>query len=250
MMYILVFLFGLIFGSFLNVIVSRLDKKGGILLGRSECPYCKKQLAWNDLIPIVSFLILRGKCRYCRRKISLIYPVVELTTGLVFVLFYLKRGIPINTELVFELVIALFLISIIFFDYLYHIIPDKIIIPLLALSLVVNFLLKKPELINLLTSGLLLGGFFAILHVVSRGEWVGLGDAKLLLLIGFYFGYPVSFLITVFSIWTAALVGLVLIVLRRASLKSELPFGVFLSVFSIIFIIFQHEIQTFAYFFY
>lgn len=249
-MVILVFLFGLIFGSFLNVVIARLDRKEGILLGHSQCPHCKHQLIWNDLIPLVSFLILKRKCRYCRHKISVVYPLVELVTGIVFALFYLQNGIPTNIESVFELIVAFFLISVIFFDYLYRIIPDKIIIPLITLSLTVNFLFKKLELTNLLISGLLLGGFFAILHIVSRGEWVGLGDAKLLLLVGFYFGYPNSFLITVFSIWTAALAGLTLIALKKASLKSELPFGVFLSIFSIIFILFQHEIQIFTYFFY
>ena len=93
-------------------------------------------------------------------------------------------------------------------------------------------------------------GFFVILYIVSEGKWVGFGDVKLLLLIGVAFGYPLSFLITVFSVWLAALFGLALIVLKKATLKSALPFGVFLCLFSLIFIIFKNEIQTIAYFFY
>lgn len=219
-------------------------------MGRSECPKCGNELKWHDLIPILSFVLLRGRCRYCHKRISKAYPLIELATGLSFSILFLKIGLPFDLQTAYAFIMTFFLLALVFFDFRYYILPDKIVIPLIVVTLCIDLLLKRPQLINLLTSGLLLGGLFAILHIVSKGEWVGLGDAKLLLLIGLYFGYPSSFLITVLSIWSAALIGLFLIILKRANLKSELPFGVFLSIFSIVFIIFQNEIQTLTYFFY
>ncbi len=249
-MTILVFIFGLIIGSFFNVLVFRLDREKGILLGRSKCLKCKRALKWYDLVPVLSFLVLKTRCRYCKERISFIYPVVELATGIIFLLFFLKLGLPITIELWFSLILLLFLIPLIFFDYLYYIIPDKVIFPAIGLSLLFSFFVKRSEFIELLTSGLLLGGVFAILYIVSKGKWVGLGDAKLLFLIGMAFGYPLGFLIVTFSTWAATVLGLALIILKRASLKSEIPFGLFLSIVTIIFIIFQNETQTLKLFFY
>ena len=248
-MIIFVFIIGLLVGSFFNVVISRLDREGGILMGRSHCPKCKSQLAWHDLIPLLSYLLLRGRCRNCKESISPIYPVVELTTAIILVLFYLKIGLPLDIGSSYYLIILSFFILIIFFDYLYYVIPDKLVLPLIVYSLIYSYLFRRPELFNLLTSGLALGGFFAILYVVSHGKWIGLGDAKLSLLIGLVLGYPLGALAVVFSIWIAALVGMVLIIMRRASLKSELPFGSFLSIISIIFIIFQNELQILNTFF-
>ena len=247
---IIFFIGGLVFGSFLNVLIYRLDRQEGLLTGRSECRNCKTQLKWLDLIPLASFIFLKRRCRYCKAKISYVYPSVELLTGVVFALFYLKLGIPYNMGLFYQLILVFLSISIIFFDYIYYIIPDKIVLPLICMSLILSLTVRRAELVNLLTSGLLFGGFFAILYIVSRGKWVGLGDAKLSLLIGLSLGYPAGFLVMVVSIWTAALVGLTLIIFKRASFKSELPLGLFLSSYLIILIIFQHEIQIFNRFFY
>lgn len=249
-MLILVIIFGLIVGSFYGVLVSRLNQKGGIIAGRSQCPKCNTRLKWFDLVPILSFVFLKGRCRYCRKKISFIYPAIESVTAFLFVLFFLKRGLPLDVFVAYDLLLLLVFIPILFFDYVHYIIPDKLVIPMIVLSVIFGLFFKKPEFLSLLTSGLLLGGFFAILYIVSSGKWVGFGDAKLLLLIGLAFGYPVSFLITVFSVWTAALYGLALIALKKASLKSALPFGLFLSIFSLIFIIFKNEVQTLKYLFY
>ncbi|OGN08780.1 MAG: hypothetical protein A3J46_04395 [Candidatus Yanofskybacteria bacterium RIFCSPHIGHO2_02_FULL_41_11] len=247
---ILAIIGGLIVGSFFSVLVSRLDKKSGIVSGRSECPKCSAVLKWYDLIPILSFVFLRGKCGYCHEKISLVYPAIELTTAAAFFLFYIKRPLPWDIFAAYDLILLGAFVLIIFFDYLFYIIPDKVVLPLIVLSICFGFFYRNHEFINLLTSGLLLGGFFAILHIVSKGEWVGFGDAKLSLLIGLAFGYPSSFLITVSSVWTATLLGLLLIAIRKATLKSALPFGLFLALFSIIFIIFKDETQIFKYLFY
>lgn len=249
-MYIAVFfILGLVLGSFLNVLLFRLDREGGIILGRSKCPKCKFQLKWLDMIPLLSFILLKRRCRYCKERISLIYPVVELSIGLIFALFYIQLGFSFNISDIFQLTLVYFFIAIVFFDYLYYIIPDKIILPLVLVSLAFAILVRRPELMNLLISGLIFGGFFAILYVISKGKWIGLGDAKLSLLIGLSFGYPNSFFVVVGSIWTAALLGLILIVFKKASFKSELPFGSFLAAYSILLILYQHEIQKITYLF-
>jgi len=232
------------------VILYRLDREKGIFLGRSKCPKCQKLLQWYDLIPLISFLFLKGKCRYCGQHISFVYPAVELFTGVIFVLFYRFAGLPLDTAAAYYFILLLFFIPLIFFDYLYFIIPDKIIIPLIGLSFAFALIFRREELISLLTLGLVLGGFFAILYLASKGRWVGLGDAKLAFLIGLAFGYPPAVLIMVFSVWIAALAGILIIIFRKGSLKSELPFGTFLSIISIIYIIFQNEIQSFNIFFY
>lgn len=243
------FILGLILGSFLNVLLFRLDREGGIIWGRSKCPKCKSQLNWRDMIPLLSFILLKRKCRYCKERISFIYPIVELLTGLIFALFYIQLGFPFNISNIFQLILIYFLIAILFFDYIYYLIPDKIVLPLALSSLVLAVIVRRPELINLLISGLIFGGFFAILYIISKGRWIGLGDAKLSLLIGLSFGYPDSFLVIVGSIWTAALLGLILIVFKKASFKSELPFGSFLAAYSILLIIYQYEIQKFTHLF-
>lgn len=242
-MVIILVLIGFCIGSFLSVIVSRLDRRDGILLGHSECPKCSRQLRWYDLIPIVSYLILKGHCRYCGRKISSLYPLVEFLTALFFLLLYMVNPSQMLYLVIFNLVIISILLSLAFFDYLYFIIPDKIILPAGAGVLIFDFFVRKSEFPSYLLTALVLSGFFAILYLMSRGRWVGLGDVKLLLLIGLVLGYPLALISLTLSIWIAAIVGLSLVTVGRATRKTALPFGAFLSIVTILIIIYQNEIQ-------
>ena len=201
---------------------------------------------WHDLFPVISYLFLKGKCRYCKEKISLIYPVVEIITALSFVVFYLVRQSDPMVFPPFYLVVIALLVALIFFDYLYFILPDKIVLFLVTLVFLFNIFFRRSELGSLLLSALTLGGAFAIINLVSRGKWMGLGDAKLMFLIGLILGYPLGFIAMTLSIWSAALVGMVLVVLGKATRKTALPFGSFLAGVSIIIIIFQNEIQKFV----
>ena len=237
------FLTGLCVGSFLNVLIFRLDKKKGAFTGRSECPKCSKQLKWYELFPVISYLFLKGRCRYCKEKISPVYPAVEIITAFSFLGFYLiQRPESLAFSLFYLLIIASFT-ALIFFDYLYFIIPDKIIFFLVPIALLFDFFFRRTQFNTLLLSALTLGGAFAIIHSASRGQWMGLGDAKLLFLIGLVLGYPLGFLSMILSVWIAALVGMVLVASGKATRKTALPFGSFLAGVSIVIIIFQNEIQ-------
>ncbi len=243
LVYIVTFTLGLALGSFINVVISRLDRKEGLFWGRSECPQCLAKLKWYDLFPILSYLLLRGRCRYCQEKISYIYPVVELTTAIVLTAYFAFNGLILDISTGYTMLMLLLLTALVFFDLVYLIIPDKIIIILVSASLVYNIFFRQPFFYNFLISGFIFGTFFAIIHLMSNGEWMGLGDAKLALAIGFILGYPAGFFAIVISVWLAALCGVSMILLKRANLKTALPFGSFLSTLSIIFIIFQNEIQ-------
>lgn len=243
MITLFVFLIGLSIGSFLNVVIFRLDKKGGLLTGRSECPKCLKQINWYDLFPVLSFILLKGKCRNCKSKISPIYPFVELATGLCFMFFYtINRPLLLPVDFYFLLIIAPFVVLVLF-DYLYFLIPDKIILPLTIFTLFFNYFFRQSEFMNLLLSALAMGGIFAIINLSSKGKWMGLGDAKLMFLIGLVLGYPLGFIAMVLSVWIGALVGMGLMLAGKANRKTALPFGSFLAGVSILIIIFQNTVS-------
>lgn len=241
--YLFIFLIGLCIGSFLNVIIFRLNKKAGAFTGRSECPKCGKQLKWYDLFPVLSYIFLRRRCRNCKSKISFVYPLTELLTAFFILLFYVFYKPVFGVADFFYLLIIVSFVVLIFFDYLYLLLPDKIILPLIILTILFNYLFRRSEFTSLLLSALVLGGIFAIIHIVSNGKWVGLGDAKLLFLIGLVFGYVLGLWVLMLSVWIAALVGIGLIILGKANRKTALPFGSFLAGVSILIIIFQNEVQ-------
>ena len=173
---IFAFIFGTIYGSFLNVLLWRLPEGKGIG-GRSHCRDCHHQLAWSDLIPIVSFIILRGKCRYCHTKIHIRYPLVELTTGLVLGLFFVVRAPTLNLETVIAIFGLLTLVSLFFFDLFYLILPDVLIFPAIGLYALYD-LTKLAQPLPYFLTALLSAGFFAILYAVSRGKSLGFGRLR------------------------------------------------------------------------
>jgi len=235
--YFFVFLFGLAVGSFLNCLIYRLKTGESFLKGRSYCPHCKQVLNWPDLIPVLSFLILKGKCRYCSQKISLQYPLVELATGILFVLI-------INYQLsIINLLFACFLIIIFVYDLKHYIIPDKVIYPAIGLALlyqlfrildlgfVSNFEFRISNfqiLINPLLSALLASTFFFLIVLISKGKWLGVGDIKLAFFMGLFLGWPNILVALFLAFFIGAIIGIGLIISGKKTLKSEVPFGPFL----------------------
>src|SRR4030042_4928939 len=235
MLNLFVFLFGLAIGSFLNCVIYRLEKKQSFLKGLSYCPHCKHILSWQDLIPVFSFLILRGKCRYCRKKISLQYPLVELATGSLFLLIFIYFNNLLVTRywlLVtgYWLLITSFLIIIFVYDLKHYIIPDKVIYLAIAIAFLYNLITGYWLLVtnNYLPAAFGAAGFFLFIVLVSRGKWMGVGDIKLAFLIGFLLGWPKALLALFLAFLIGAIIGLGLIILKKKTIKSELPFGPFL----------------------
>ena len=245
LVYTFLFIIGLCLGSFINVLILRLDKKSGILFGRSECLKCHTQLSWLDLIPVVSYLFLLGKCRYCKSRISSIYPIMELTMAVVIVSYFWVNGFGWDLTVIYYLTLLCLLVSLIFFDFLYFILPDKIVFTLAGLAIFYDIFFRRLELTPLLLTGFLLAFSFGIIYLASKGRLMGFGDVKLVFTIGLILGYPLGFFTIIAAIWSAALLGLGLILLKRATLKTALPFGSFLSAATIVFIIFANSIEEY-----
>ncbi|MFH1582248.1 MAG: prepilin peptidase [bacterium] len=224
---VFIFLFGLIVGSFLNCIVYRLERRKSFLRGRSFCPKCNHDLNWMDLIPILSYVLLAGKCRYCKEKISLHYPVVELITGALFLSVFLMGGGIF--EIIFNSIIVSLLIIIFIFDFKHYIIPDRIVYLAILISLV-WLLYIKVDILTTIYALLVSFGFLLLIVLVSKGKWMGMGDVKLALFMGLFLGWP-NVLVALFSAFLlGSIVGVFLILNRRKSLSSEIPFGPFLVI--------------------
>ncbi len=220
-----IFIFGLLIGSFLNVIVFRLDQKKTFIFGRSACPNCKKEITWQDNIPLVSFLILGGKCRHCKKNISLQYPIVELTTAIVFLLFYFYLGLSL--QFFIYLVFSSFLIIIFVYDLKHYLILDRVTIPAMIFAFLANLYLKVP-LTSLILGAIVGAGFFALQFFLSKGKWVGDGDIRLGALMGLILGLKLTLVALFLSYILGASIGLILIFTNKKKMSSQVPFGPFL----------------------
>lgn len=242
-----IFIFGTIIGSFLNVVIFRLRAKKSFLKGRSYCPKCKKQIVWYDNIPILSFLILRAKCRNCKTKISWQYPLVELSIGILFLLFYFKY--LSNFEfLIFDSLFLIrdwffvsVLIIIFVYDLKYYLILDKITFPAIAIAFIFNFLLGF-SLANILIGAIIGGSFFLIQFLISKGRWIGGGDIRLGVLMGVMLGWKMVILAIMIAYVIGASFSIILLISKKKSLKSQIPLGTFLSAATIIVMLYGNEI--------
>ncbi len=234
----LLFVISIHVGSFLNVLIDRIPKGEGFVKGRSYCDHCKKRLRAFDLVPLFSFIFLRGKCRYCGQRISLYYPLVELLTALLFLLAIYSLPTAANQLFVmshlpstlYYLFIVSCLITIFFTDLKYGIIPDKIVYPAILISFLFLILNSKFLILNYLLSGLGAGLFFLILHVATRGKGMGAGDVKLAFLMGFLLGAPLVIISLYLAFLTGAAVSLILILWRKKTRKDTISFGPFLTL--------------------
>lgn len=237
------FILGSAVGSFLNVLVDRSETGESPFEGRSRCDFCKHKLSWYDLIPLISFVALNGKCRYCSKKLSAYYPVVELTAGVLFVLILFMQtgimnqesGIMDFTSLTYHLLIISVLIVIFFTDLKYGIIPFSAVAFGVLVSLAYVLLNTYYLLPNLLLSGL--GAFlaFLLLFLATRGRGMGFGDVVYVFLMGIILGFPKIIPGLYVAFITGAIVSLLLIALKKKKLKGDtIPFGPFLVAGTII----------------
>lgn len=234
------FVLGLAVGSFLNAVIYRLHEGRSIAEKHSICPRCKHRLAWYDLIPIASFFMLRGKCRYCKRPISWIYPLVELVTAFSFVVIYLSECGMWNVEcgfrfnipdsifhILFQFTFVCFLILIFVYDFKHYLILDKVVLPAAVLALFYQGYQGNWGMAIL--GGALLAGFFWALYLVSRGRWIGFGDVKLGLFLGFLVSWPATLALFFIAYLSGAAVSLALLAMGGKKMRDRLPFGTFLT---------------------
>ncbi len=229
-----VFLFGLIIGSFLNVVGLRLNS-GLSLNGRSQCPHCGRVLSPLELVPLLGFFILKGRCRECKSKISWQYPLIEFFTGIVFLSLY-HLQLPLLLTIILAVVFSLY-IAILIYDARHKIIPDLLVYIAIIVSLGFRLFLWQSSSLLDWFSGPLLFAFFGLIWLMSHGRAMGFGDAKLALSVGFLLGsLGISGIILAF--WIGSVAGVALIVStqlrslfahgKRITMKSEIPFAPFI----------------------
>ena len=223
---VLLLILGLVFGSFVNVLVYRLPL-GISIMGRSFCPKCKKQIAWFDNIPLLSFLLLKGKCRKCGKRISWRYPLVELITALGFVTFYELIGFKDIVYLGFLLVIFCVFLAVFAIDLEKQIIPDSLVFFAYIISFIL-LLFGGGSIYSNLLAGYSAGLFLLLLHLLTRGRGMGLGDVKLALVGGTILGFTGGLIWMYLAFLTGALVGIILILLGKAKFGKHIAFGPFL----------------------
>ncbi len=223
---IIFLLFGLFFGSFLNVLIFRFPEMKGVVSGRSYCPKCKKPIAARDLIPIISYIILWGRCRNCQKRISPQYPLVELATGIVFFLF--TKYIGFNYQLIPYLIIASISILIFVYDSKYLEIPEVFSWLLLIFVIIAAAMAPSFSISNFLLGGLIGGGILGIIVGISDERMMGSGDIKIGLAFGFLLGPERSILFLFLSFIIGAIIGLILMIVKRKEIKSEIAFAPFL----------------------
>lgn len=235
------FIFGTLIGSFLNVVIWRLPRDKSIQ-GRSECAHCKHQLVWTDLIPVLSFLLAAGKCRYCKKPISFRYPLIEIVTGLLFaltVVHFMPQDLltwllAAKVTLIIGVAIAVFVI-----DLEHYLILDKLIYPATLLMAILIILIEIVSgSTNLLVSSLLsaAGAFviFWLVWFISKGRWMGFGDVKLAAWLGLALAWPNLGVALFLAFIGGAIIGLGLITFGKKQMSSQVPFGTFLAAAAIL----------------
>lgn len=230
------FIFGLLMGSFLNVCIFRIPMEQSIVSPGSHCPHCNKTIRFYDNIPLLSYLILGGKCRYCRASISLQYPLVEGMTALSSLLLFLRFGPSLSYLFYFAFVAALITITVI--DLHHQIIPDVISLPGIGIGLLASLIVPQITFLNSLLGTLLGGGSLFLVatayHWLFKREGMGGGDVKLLAMIGAFLGWKAVILTIFLSSFIGSVTGIILILIKGKNFKYAIPFGPFLSVGAVI----------------
>ena len=250
MFYFAAFVLGCIWGSFSNVCIYRLPNDQSVVKGRSFCTSCKEQIKWYDNIPFLSFIFLKGKCRKCGNKISSQYFLVEFVSAISFIIVYHLYGISITTLLL--IILSIFFIIIFFIDLKHFIIPNELTFPLMLIGFVKSFEPNLNQTIfpNYIDS--LIGGVFGYLIIwliiffykkVRKKEGMGLGDAKLMAVVGFWFGW-LSIPFTIFiSSFVALIFAIPSLLKKNKNMSTQIPFGPYIIIGCIIYVSFANQIK-------
>jgi len=247
----LIFFYGLFIGSFLGVCISRIPEEKSVIRPRSHCEACGRTLKFIDMIPIVSYLISKGRCRYCGDKLSLQYPIIELLTACIYVIIYKVYGFNISS--VYYMIFSSLLIIITFIDFKHMIIPNGLILTGIILIILYNLLfyiftsldmnnmfVYSANLRDSLLGGLIGYGVFFIIVVVTGA--MGGGDVRLMGILGLAFGIKGIAFIAIGSFIIGAIISVILMITKIKGWKDMIPFGPFISITALIYILYGNEI--------
>ena len=235
-MVIVVLIFGFLFGSFLNVVIHRLPDGVSLIRPRSHCPSCKTDIRPADNIPILSYLFLKGRCRHCRVRISIRYPLVEAITGICLAVVYMSYGWSLQFA-VYSL-LTLFLIPISFIDWDRGLILNRLTVPGFTLGIILVLVLQIENWQSVV--GGALGGGALVLLIGWIGKWIfkkdsmGMGDVKLLVMIGVYVGFPDAFICLFYGVFAAGIFIVGGMLLRKIRVGDTIPFGPFIALGSFV----------------
>jgi leader peptidase (prepilin peptidase)/N-methyltransferase len=233
---ILIFVLGLVVGSFSNVCIYRIPRNESVIYPASHCPKCRSKIKPVDNIPLLSYILLKGRCRNCGSKISIQYPVVEFLTGLIYLIIYLIYGLSIQSLVYIILSSALIIIA--FIDLQEQIIPDIISLPGIVVGLILSFLVPYISFINSALGALIGGGIILIIawvgSIIFKKEAMGGGDVKLTAMIGAFLGWRYTMISLFLGFFLGALIGIILIMTKIKKREDAIPFGPFIAMGSII----------------
>lgn len=265
MYYASLIIFGLIFGSFIASFTWRIGKEISLKLTRSICPHCEKKIFWFDNIPLLSFFLLKGKCRNCKKKISLRYPVIELATALGFLKigYFLKLCPKFSSlnlspicslkmelgsfSIFFILFIFVLLFSILIIDFEHQVIPDEISFILFGIILIKLLFISYGNFYVHLASGFFSALFLLLVHLITKGKGMGLGDVKFALFPGAFFGWPLALVWMFVSFLTGAAIGGIMVLLGKAHFGKHIAFGPFLIISFFITLIWGNSLVRFIF---
>jgi len=250
--YILSFIIGSVVGSFLNVCIYRLPRQINFWSGRSYCPRCNKKIAWYDNIPLISYWLLNGQCRKCKKKISSQYFLIELVTALGFLIIVFQYDLFLD-QILLAMLLSIFIV-IFFIDLKHFIIPDALNFLLIIIGIFKNFLQPLNIPLNQNMQESLIGGLLGYMMIwliiyaykkIKNIEGMGLGDAKLLAAFGFLFGYSALPIILFLAACLGLIFALPALIRKTKSLKSELPFGPFLILATLLYAFYFKNLNIF-----
>ena len=238
---VFLFVIGACFGSFIDVVIDRLPGNKNIFLSRSVCEKCLKKISAYDLIPIVSFIVLRGKCRNCKAKIPVRIFLVELLTASLFVLLFLFSFVSWGQYTIY-CAVALVLIAITLIDLEHGVIPDKLLLIFGIVSLLFILLTNPATLVQHLLTGIVSLLFFLLIFLITRGRGIGFGDVKYAFFIGFFLSVSQAIIAFYTAFLTGALISIILIMVGKKRIKGTIAFGPFLSLGVLVAMLFEKQI--------
>ncbi len=241
---VLIFILGLIVGSFSNVCINRIPKNESIIYPASHCPKCRSKIKPVDNIPLLSYILLKGRCRNCKSKITIQYPIVELITGLIYLIIYLAYGLSVQTLI--YIIFSSALIIIAFIDLNQQIVPDVISLPGIAIGFIISFFVPYISFIDSALGVLVGGGIILIIgmvgSVIFKKEAMGGGDVKLAAMIGAFLGWRYIVISLFLGFFLGALAGIFLILSKIKSREDVVPFGPFIVLGSFITLLWGEKI--------